>query len=257
MTAIGEALVRLAPTRNRLARVLRSGVLKALIGAHLVVVVIILVRGQGWLQPFELAIYDHLRVAWAGNEPSVSILLIGGTEKDVGRWHWPLRDADLAMLLERIAGWRPRVIGVDLYRDYPEPPGTERLAAVVAQHKEIVWAFKLAKDAETEVPPPEMLRSTDRIAFTDVPVDAGSVVRRALLYADDGTRNYPGMGMAVALGYLIGDNIRPAPASDDRLRLGKARLRPLDDTRGPYTKLDSLGYRLSNPARLPRRSAPL
>jgi adenylate cyclase len=241
---IGEAVARLAPARDRLPRVLRSDILKSLIGVHLIVAAIILVRGQGWLQPFELTIYDHLLVAWAGNEPSPSILLIGGTEKDVGHWHWPLRDADLAMLLERLAGWQPRVIGVDLYRDYPEPPGTERLAAVVAQHKEILWAFKLAQDAEEEVPPPEVLRGTDRIAFTDVPIDAGNVVRRALLYADHGAGNYTGMGMAVALGYLTGDNIRPAQASDDGLRLGKALLRPLDHTRGPYTRLDSRGYQI-------------
>jgi adenylate cyclase len=244
MTAIGETLARLAPARERFVRALRSDVLKALIGTHLIVAAIILVRGLGWLQPFELTIYDHLVVAWARNEPNASIVLIGGTEKDIGRGHWPLHDAELATLLERIAGWRPRVVGVDLYRDYPEPPGTERLAAVLAQHEEIVWAFKLAQDAEEEVPPPAMLRGTDRIAFTDVPVDAGNVVRRALLYADDGTGNYPGMGTAVALSYLAGDNIRPAQASDDGLRLGKALLRPLDDTRGPYTRLDSRGYQM-------------
>ncbi len=33
------------------------------------------------------------------------------------------------------ASWKPRVIGVDLYRDHPEPPGTERLAAVLAQKR--------------------------------------------------------------------------------------------------------------------------
>jgi adenylate cyclase len=243
MTAIGEAPTRPAPARDRLARLLHSDILKAVIAAHLVVVAIILARGQGWLQPFELTIYDHLLVAWAGNEPSASIVLIGGTEEDVGRWHWPMKDADLATLLERIAGWRPRVIGVDLYRDYPEPPGTERLAAVVAQHEEVVWAFKLADDGNARVPPPEGLLGTDRSAFTDVPVDAGNVVRRALLYADDGAGNVPSMGMAIALRYLAGDIIKLAPGSG-RLRLGRALLTPLDDACGPYTSLDSRGYQI-------------
>jgi adenylate cyclase len=244
MTATDEASARLVPVRDQIIRLLRRPGLKALIGTHLVVAAIILVRGQGWLQPFELAIYDQLRVAWAGNEPSADILLVGGTEEDIRRWHWPLRDADLAILLERIAGWQPRVIGVDLYRDRPEPPGSEQLAAVVAQHKEIVWAFKLREETRPGIPPPEELRETDRIAFTDVPTDAGNVVRRALLYADDGTGNYPGMGMAVALGYLAGEGIEPAPAPADQLRLGKALITPLDDTRGPYTSLDSRGYQI-------------
>ena len=93
---------------------------------------IILVRGFGWLQPFELLTYDALRVAWAGDEPSTRILLVGGTETDVQDFDWPLRDGKLADLLERVAAWKPRVIGVDIYRDKPKPPGTERLAAVLA-----------------------------------------------------------------------------------------------------------------------------
>ncbi len=38
---------------------------------------------------------------------------------------WPLRDGQLAKLLERLTAWKPRAIGVDLYRDIPEPPGSE------------------------------------------------------------------------------------------------------------------------------------
>jgi adenylate cyclase len=244
MTAAGETLTRFVPVRDWVDRLLHSDILKALVGAHLVVAAILLVRGQGWLQPFELLIYDQLRVAWAGNTSDTRILLIGGTEEDIRRWGWPLRDGDLATLLERIAGWGPRVIGVDLYRDHPEPPGTKQLAAIIAQHQEIVWAFKLREDARPEIPPPEMLRATDRIAVTDVPVDSGNVVRRALLYADDGTGNYPGMGMAVALAYLAGDNIKLAQADGDRLHLGRALIAPLDEKRGPYIGLDSRGFQI-------------
>jgi CHASE2 domain-containing sensor protein len=89
MTAAGKALTRLVPTRERVIRLLRNDVLKALIGTHLVVAAIILVRSQGWLQPFELAIYDQLRVVWADHEPSANILLVGGTEEDIRRLRWP------------------------------------------------------------------------------------------------------------------------------------------------------------------------
>ena len=50
---------------GRLRRLLRSPGLKALVGAHLIVAAIILARGHGWLQPFELLTYDALRVVWA------------------------------------------------------------------------------------------------------------------------------------------------------------------------------------------------
>src|SRR5882757_10245725 len=139
--------------RGRLARLLRSPALKALIGAHLIIAAIILVRSYGWLQPFELLIYDALRVAWASNEPSTRILLVGGTETDVEDFDWPLRDGELADLLERIVGWKPRVIGVDIYRDKPKPPGTERLTAILARHQEIVWTFKLQEGAKQAILP--------------------------------------------------------------------------------------------------------
>jgi adenylate cyclase len=239
-----EPVRRMLSARHRFARLLRSAALKSLIGAHVVAAGIIVVRSYGWLQPLELPIYDQLQVAWAGDEPSARILLVGGTEEDVQHWDWPLRDGDLATLLERIASWNPRVIAVDLYRDHPEPPGTDRLAAVLARHKEIVWAFKLQEGAKLGIPPPEVLRSTERAALSDILIDSGNVVRRGLLYADDGMVNHTGIGMAVALGYLAADHVRPAPAPEDQLRLGRTVIAPLDDTRGPYTRLDSRGYQI-------------
>jgi adenylate cyclase len=245
MTSTASAVSsRVRPARGRIARLLRSAKLKALIGGNIVAAIIILVRGYGLLQPFELEIYDALRVAWAGHQPSSRVVLVGGTEADVEHWDWPLRDGDLATLLERIASGKPRVIGVDLYRDHPEPPGTERLAAVLARHKEIVWAFKLKSATSPGVSPPAMLRGTDRAVLADSIPDSGNIVRRGLLYADDGVDNYPGMGMALALGYLAADHIRLAPAAGDELRLGKAVIAPLDDTRGPYVDLDSRGYQI-------------
>jgi adenylate cyclase len=242
--AVGEPQRRLAPARDRIARILRSAGLKALIGAHIIVGAIIVVRGHGWLQPFELPIYDELRVAWAGSAPSNTVVLVGGTEADVEGFDWPLRDGDLADLLERIAAWQPRVIGVDILRDRPKPPGTERLAAVLAKHKEIVWTFKLQDGAKPAIPPPAALRGTDRAVLADVVTDSGNVARRGLLYADDGVDNYTSMEMALALGYLAVDHIRPAPADGDQLRLGKALIAPLDDSRGPYVRLDSAGYQM-------------
>ena len=242
--AASAAPSRAGRRHSRILRLFRRAPVRALIGANLVAAIVVLARGAGLLQPLELPIYDALRVAWAGHQPSSRVLLVGGSEADVEHWDWPLRDGDLAALLERLAAWKPRVIGVDLYRDHPEPPGTERLAAVLARHKEIVWAFKLKGPSRPGIPPPAPLRGTDRAVLADVVPDQGNIVRRGLLYADDGTDNYPAMGMALALGYLAADRIVPRPAPGDRLRLGKALIEPLDDTRGPYLRLDSRGYQI-------------
>jgi CHASE2 domain-containing sensor protein len=102
----------------------------------------------------------------------------------------------------------------------------------------------LQDGAKRAIPPPAALRGTDRAVLANVVTDSGNVVRRGLLYADDGVDNYTRMGMALALDYLAVDHIRPAPAEGDRVRLGKALIAPLDDSRGPYVRLDSAGYQM-------------
>jgi CHASE2 domain-containing sensor protein len=231
--------------RDRITRVLP----RALIGAFITSAIIILVRAVGGLQPFELAVYDKLRVAWAGDTPSSRILLVGATEEDVQRLgHWPLSDEDFADLLERLASFEPRVIGVDLYRDIPKPPGSEQLTNVLKNHPEILWCFKLKGEGTPGVAAPEPLRSSERkrSVFADVLIDRDNVVRRGLLYADEGVETYTALGLALALRYLEREGIRPGPASDDAsddsVRLGRAVISPLDGTRGPYSRLDTRGY---------------
>lgn len=230
------------PLRDWLPRLWRRASVKAFLGAQLVALVIILARMQGWLQPLELIAYDTLRVAWAGHQPSRRIAIVGVSEAEIGRLRdrWPLRDADLAALLERLESWGPRVIGVDIYRDFPRPPGTERLAAVLARYPNIYWVFKLADPQNPEIKPPQALANSDRAVLADIVTDPDGVVRRGLLYADDGKNEYEAMGMALARSYLgISPQAGPTP---DSIRFGKAVVSPLDDTRGPYIRVDSHGF---------------
>jgi CHASE2 domain-containing sensor protein len=224
---------------------------KALTGTCITIVIVILVRFAGGLQPLELAVYDKLLVAWAGDTQSSRIALVGANEEDIKHLgHWPLSDGDFADLLERLASFEPRVIGVDLYRDIPKAPGTEQLTKVLKSHPEILWCFKLKGEGTPSVAAPEPLQSTERerAVFADVTIDRDSVVRRGLLYAEEGVETYTGLGLALALRYLEREGIRPGPASDnasdDRLRLGKAVISRLDSPRGPYAVLDDQGYQV-------------
>ncbi|HEV8678115.1 MAG TPA: adenylate/guanylate cyclase domain-containing protein [Stellaceae bacterium] len=233
--------------RGVIARILRSATLRALIGAQFVAVGVIVVRSYGWFQPVELLVYDTLRVAWAQQAPRDRVVLVGMTEADIKLWRYPLSDELLADLLERLASWHPRAIGVDIYRDIPVPPGTDRLTKVIERHPEIVWGFKLAEGGDKPrpgIPPPDPLVNTNRIALTDVAVDSGAVARRGLIFADDGVKNYPGLGMALALGYLAREGIRLGPGPGETLKLGKTLIAPLDEKSGPYVHLDSGGYQV-------------
>ena len=233
--------------KSRIAKILRNSMLRALLSAQVIAALVVVVRDHGLLQPAELAIYDALRVVWAHPAPADDVMLVGMTEPDIQRWHYPLSDDLLADLLTRLASWHPRAIGVDIYRDMPVEPSTGKLAAVLKAHPEIYWVFKLAEGHDGSHPgikPPPELVGTDRAALADIAADPGDVARRGLLYADDGVQNYTGLGMALALQYLAGDRIQPEAAADDNLKLGKAVIPPLDDQRGPYLTFDARGYQI-------------
>src|SRR5579863_1393370 len=107
-TTAGTHTRSLPPLREWLLRLWRRGSVKAFLGAQLIAAAIIMLRMQGWLQPLELIAYDELRVAWAGHAISKRVLVVAVTEKEINQLkdRWPLRDRDLAALLERLESWQ-------------------------------------------------------------------------------------------------------------------------------------------------------
>jgi len=229
------------------ARLWRLGPLRAVLGAILVSVIVIVVRQAGWLQPLELLAYDRLIAVTARPAVNPHLLLVGITETDIDRYQYPLSDATLADLLTRLSSWHPRVIAVDIYRDKPVGPGADRLARVLKANPEIFWVFGLGTKGDPHHPgvaPPPVIAETGRAVLDDVPTDPGGVARRGVLFEDDGKNNYPGLAMAVAETYLAYDHIQPAAGPNDDLKLGPTVIPPLDDKSGPYIKLDSRGYQV-------------
>ncbi len=208
--------------------------------AQLVAVLVLVCRASTLLQPAELAVYDQLVTAWAGREPSRRILLISVTEADIGRYGWPLRDGQLAVLLGRLTAWGARAVGVDIYRDRPLPPGDQALADLLARHPEIFWVYKLADENGGNVPPPPVLAGTSQAVLADVVTDPGGVVRRGLLAATDARlhRSVVTLGAALAQRYA-GQSLRTMGSN---VVLGHGCISILGSSFGPYASIDSAGY---------------
>ncbi|MGE0415438.1 MAG: CHASE2 domain-containing protein [Acetobacteraceae bacterium] len=206
-----------------------------------VVVLLLAARFLGWLQPVDLAAYDQLVAAWAGQQRTDRIVLVTINEADVRKPDWPLKDRDLAALLERLTGWGARAIGVDIYRDYPRPPGSTELADLLKQHKEIFWVSKLADEAGPGTPPPSAIVGTIQAALADVVVDAGGVVRRGLMAAEDVRSGdiLRSLGAAVAEDYT-GHKLRSI--DDDTAALGNGLIALVHPGMGPYARVNAGGY---------------
>jgi adenylate cyclase len=234
--------------RPRWGEIGRHPFLQSVLVVSLVYAAIGVGRESGLFEPVELLAYDTLvrvRAATATvDEPPIAI--VGADEADLNRWGWPLSDAHLAAAIERLAALQPRVIGIDLYRDLPRPPGGEELRRALLRHANVIVAYKFGGGDETLIPPPESLRGTDRAGFADALPDSGGIVRRTLLFLDDGATSHMSLPLRLALEYLGTEGIAlaPDPERPEHVRLGRTTLPPFEANDGGYVGADDRGYQI-------------
>jgi len=211
----------------------------------MVVFCITALRELGFLQQAELALYDFFVVSQlrkATTKPPVVLVEI--TERDIQRLgRWPLTDEMLAELLKQIVGHGPKVIGVDIYRDQYISPGSDDLDRILITNN-IVAVEKFGTGKDLRIAPPPALKGSNRVGFSDMVVDADGVVRRGLLFLDDGKDVYFALSLRLALSYLASQGIFPQQGIPDiaHLRLGKVTLRPFESHDGAYIRADARGY---------------
>ena len=227
---------------------LRSPLPASVLIGILISVGAVALRSFGILESLELAAYDLcIRLRPDSSGPDPRIVLIAVTEDDIRKQgHWPLTDETMAQALEILSQSHPRAIGIDIYRDIPVPPGHEQLNAILTKNSRIIVITKFAADPASIIPPPPVLKSTDQVGFSDIPIDPDGIVRRALLMLDDGQRTLYSFALRQALLYLKPEGImpQPDPVNPDYLRLGKATLRPFESNDGAYVGADAGGYQI-------------
>ncbi len=222
------------------------------------------VQLTGSLQLLELSMLDQ-GFRWRPSESiDDRIVLVTVRESDltlIGQY--PLSDEILATLLKKIRQQQPRVIGLDLYRNLPIPPGHEALRQVYATTPNLIGIEKTLSTTTTpSVEPPLILRDRNQVSASDLVLDSDGRLRRSLLSlrvssADNSQeRTIDTLGTRLALEYLKLENITPKKRSHDAYQLGRARLIPLSRNAGGYVHGDIGGFQiLSNFRNLQRKFA--
>jgi len=194
----------------------------------------------------ELAAYDrYMCLNTRGNAPDPRIVLISISEEDIqGIKKWPLTDSLLAHVLNLLISYGPRVIGVDIYRDIPVPPGKEELAEALKNSPNIVTVMKIGDAVSAGIGCPYVLEDSDRTGFNDILIDSDGIVRRGLLFLDDGEIMYPSFSLLLTMIYLEDEGILPQPDENDpdHMRLGKTTMLPFEANDGGYVGADARGY---------------
>jgi Predicted transmembrane sensor domain len=205
-------------------------------------------RAARALEPAELALYDRflmIRAPGADAPPDPRITIVTVTERDIQeQGTWPLPDGVLARTINTLLVLGPRAIGLDIYRDVPVAPGTAELDYIFAGKHPVVVVTKFGEGGLSGVAPPAETKGTDKVGFNDIVVDSGGIVRRGLLFLDDGQTTLYSFPLRLALLYLAPDGmgLGADPRDETIVRLGQTSIRPLAAYDGPYVGLDAGGY---------------
>lgn len=208
-----------------------------------IVTVVVTAKLFGIFQLLELNILDKFFQWRPAEGVDARIVMVTFDESDINRiGKWPFSDAVVSSLISTVQSGKPKVIGLDLYRNLPVEPGSEELKSVFQSIPSLIVAEKYVNPS---VSPPPYLNYEERVGFVDVTVDPDGAVRRALLsiQKSNGSVIY-GFGIKIALKYLETENILPQINSDsDRtVIIGKSTIVPLNSHDAGYANADVGGY---------------
>ena len=220
----------------------------AILVAIAVSAIVLGLRGVRLLESAELDLYDRfLRIRAPAQDavPDPRIVIVTITERDIQELGtWPLPDGVLAQTLDALVTLRPRAIGLDIYRDVPVAPGSLELDWILRGPHPIVVVTKFADGSSAGVAAPRVVKGTEKVGFNDIVVDSGGIVRRGLLFLDDGQTALYSFALRLALLYLQpeGMGLGADPTDETIVKLGPTTIRPLGPNDGPYVGIDAGGY---------------
>ncbi|WP_242049097.1 CHASE2 domain-containing protein [Planktothrix sp. FACHB-1365] len=208
---------------------------------------VIALQSTGFLQLLDWATYDQF-VRWRPLEPpDPRIVIVTIDEPDLKKLgQWPIPDAILAQLIEKIKLQNPIAIGLDIYRNLPVQPGHEDLIKVFKTTPNLVGVEKVVEDQNrASIEPPPILKDKKQVGAADLILDADGKIRRALLSIKPPERpTILNLGATVALIYLQTQGITPKMTENQQVILGKAEFTRFTENDGGYVRADDDGYQI-------------
>jgi CHASE2 domain-containing sensor protein len=152
----------------------------------------------------------------------------------------------LGQLLAKLEKFQPRVIGLDLFRDFPVNAGYGELLPHLRNSKFIGTCAGLETDRKDIAAPPDI--PSERLGFSDVVVDDDGILRRHLLAMQPEQKSTcqttESFSFQLALHYLAAQGIQPKLTSKEEYRLRNTVFNPLSSQRGGYRTTDTKGYQI-------------
>lgn len=209
------------------------------------------IRWTGALQPAELLAYDVLMRLRPAETADPRLLVITVDESDIQAQtsverRGSLADETLLETLTILADYEPRMIGLDLYRDFSA--SIPDLAEALSQ-PEVIGLCK-SRDAIADKvgisPPPEL--SATQVGFSDFIEDSDGILRRQLLTLTPDpvspcTSPY-GFAALIAIHYLKQAGFQPLFTAQGDLQIGEVVFPRLGQRTGGLQQMDNGGNQI-------------
>ncbi len=213
------------------------------IAAPTISLLVIGLRLIGALESLELAMLDQF-FRWRSPEPADRrIVIIGIDEADIRQYQWPIDDALLTKLLDKIRQQKPRAIGLDLARDKTDSASYPQLEKLFKTTSNLIGAYKTSdlvtsNFSVSDIKPPPALAQLDQIGAVNLVHDGDGRLRRGLLSLSlpDGKVGLS-FGLQLALLYLDGEKTVPIEKIEQALNPPKLRAND-----GSYHQIDVGGH---------------
>ncbi|MGI0495407.1 CHASE2 domain-containing protein [Alkalinema pantanalense CENA528] len=235
----------IVPKPRRVSRILGRVGLGLLSG-----VVMLGLRSLGFLQEWELQTWDMMMRMRPAESTDRRILLVTIDETDIqaqpDRGQGSLSDTALNQLLQRLQSYKPRAIGLDLYRDFHTSHQQKLLKQQLQQLENLIT---ICKNSDAELKQTGIASSPDvpieRVGFSDFITDSDGVLRRQLMFMNpDPTSSCLapyGFGTRLAIEYLYAEGQAAEFTPDGQLQLGQTVIPNIRRPTGGYQTIDDRG----------------
>jgi CHASE2 domain-containing sensor protein len=211
------------------------------------------VRSLGFMQKWELSAFDSMMRMRPDEGVDQRLLVITVTEADIQaqeqRQKSSLSDSTLQKLLQKLSLYKPRAIGLDIYRDFPVDSQYPDLANHLRTNNNFIAICQLGGSKQQAVgisPPPEI--PPNRIGFSDVVFDSDLIIRRNLLSItpepESNCKSPYSLNFQLARQYLAKEGIKFDISDKGYLQLGKIVFKPIDVPTGGYQQFDAKGHQI-------------
>ncbi|MBC1237783.1 CHASE2 domain-containing protein [Nostoc sp. 2RC] len=222
-------------------RIWRVGVFPGII----VIALVIIARLSGSMQSLEWLAFDSF-LRLRPEEPIDERIIIVGIDRDDRLIDSSISDKDLAALLWKLHKCQPRVIGLDIYRNFPVNPGHTELLTAFKNIKNLIVIEKVLP--KQIAPPPNF--SGEKIGFNDQIMDADGKLRRSLLITPTSQGEKLSLSLRLAEVYLAHDldheNIiyKNSSSNGTTIQFGNIALPKVFPNSGGYIRTDVTGVQV-------------